>query len=73
MNGDRPERAHEYKIYEGFSERRLVDGEEQEPSLEEALRDLWARSGPGEKRLRVIEIDVYGSNPIDMFRVAATD
>ena len=69
MNGDRPESAQSHTLYEGFSER----GDEKEPSLEEALRDLWARSGPGEKRLRVIEIEVYGSNPIDMFRVVATD
>jgi hypothetical protein len=73
MNGDRPESAQSHTVYEGFSERRMEAGEEKEPSLEEALRDLWDRSGPGEKRLRVIEIEVYGSNPIDMFRVAATD
>jgi len=70
--GSRPARAEDYPIYEGFSERRMEGDIEKEPSLEEALRNLWDRSGTGEKKLRILEIEVYGSNPIDMFHVTAT-
>lgn len=67
----RPERALSYTIYEGFSDRELE--REGVATLERAMEDLWNRAGGGRKKLRVIDIEVYGSNPIDMFHVIATD
>ncbi len=74
MHTDRPSDAASYDIFEGFSQRRVEGGKDIEPSLDEALKDLWERSsGRSRDVLRVVEIEIYGSNPIDMFRVAGTD
>lgn len=74
MHTDRPSGAEEYGIFEGFSQRRVESGEEKEPSLDEALKNLWERSAGRRKDvLRVVEIEIYGSNPIDMFHVTGTD
>jgi S-adenosylmethionine:diacylglycerol 3-amino-3-carboxypropyl transferase len=63
-----------YEVFEGYSARHIEGDTEVEPTLERAMRDLWERSGlSGEARLRVIDIEVYGSNPIDMFHVIASD
>lgn len=60
------EEADAYEIIEGYSPRNGAQGE---PTLQEALEDLWENAAPGKKRVRVVEIQMYGSNPIDMFRV----
>ena len=61
----------DYRIYVGESRSERIGGDAETPTLQAALEDLWENSdkdGP----LHVLEIEVHGSNPIDMFRVVGT-
>jgi hypothetical protein len=61
--------------YEGVSRRRPATTRRDEipASFEDALRDLWDNVPRGKTRVRVLDIEIHGSNPIDMFRVIGTD
>lgn len=61
-----------FEIFVGESKARGKGIRRTEPTFEEALQDLWQNAGPGEKTLHVLEIEIHGSNPIDMFRVIGT-
>lgn len=61
----------DFPIYVGVSHSREDDeGNRVDPTLQDALEDLW-RNAEGES-LHVLEIELHGSNPIDMFRVIGT-
>ncbi|HUP31471.1 MAG TPA: hypothetical protein VM184_00445 [Gaiellaceae bacterium] len=55
-------------IFVGVSRR---DEETQtDPTLEEALKDAWEQAGGGDSlHIRVVDIEAYGSNPLDMYSV----
>lgn len=67
----------DYVVYEGVSQ--TTRGKE--ASLGDALENLWENAkraalengeDPRDVRVRVLEIELLGSNPIDMFHVIGT-
>lgn len=62
----------DYPIFVGESKVGIENGiRVKEPTLQEALEMLWENSDK-EAPVHVLEIELYGSNPIDMFRVIGT-
>jgi hypothetical protein len=64
-----PTRQYREKIFVGESQR--TDGTD--PTLEDAFDDAWRKASdagvePG-TRLHLLDTEVYGSNPIDTYRV----
>jgi hypothetical protein len=57
------------EIIEGVSHR---GDHEAHANFQKALENLWDNAGQNKRMLKVIAIEIYGSNPIDMFRVIAT-
>jgi hypothetical protein len=57
------------EIVEGIAQR---EEHEAHASFQKALENLWDEAGPNKRMLKIISIEMYGSNPIDMYRVIAT-
>lgn len=61
----------DYKIFIGESKHESIGGDTDTPTLQAALENLWENSDK-DAPLHVLEIELHGSNPIDMYRVVGT-